>query len=56
MFHALVLPPQGSQADEIPISICPVLSILTGPIFAQTNNFHRPIVAVVFFVQLAGIA
>ena len=44
MFHALVLPPQGSQANAIPISICPVLSILTGPISAQTSNFHRPFV------------
>ena len=44
MFHALVLPPQGSQANAIPISICPVLSILTGPTSAQTSNFHRPFV------------
>ena len=46
MFHALVLPPQGSQANAIPISICPVLSILTGPISAQTGNFHRPLFVV----------
>ena len=44
MFHALVLPPQGSQANVTPISICPVLPVLTGPISTQTSNFHRPFV------------